>query len=877
MKERAWVWSWIVVMCSAGLLLVGCSDGRDPATSGPEREAVSSDAAAPADLSSEVVQHVPVPPSPELEVDPQSEFAGSQSCQPCHQRFYELWSTSNHGLAMTHFTEEFAQKNLPPQTAPVTIGGTQFRFAMHNGRGVVEEWPVDASDAERELHEIHYAMGGKNIFYFLTPQERGQLQVLPVAYDLRRKEWYDTTASMVRHHPSIADDPLEWQHRRLTFNTSCFSCHVSQLEKNYYLSEDSYQTRWLETGINCETCHGASQKHCEEMAKLRPGDPVPEDIFLVKTGPDDFTHAQTDSMCAPCHAKMHPLTAAFPPGELFFDHYDMATLEDPDFHPDGRDLGENYTYTLYRISECAQSGQMDCMTCHTSSGRLRAKPLERANLCLPCHQEIVDAPEAHAFHKTPKTLAEAGIGEGAWPMPLPDCISCHMPKTEFARMVRHDHSMVSPSPSCDMEFQSPNACNLCHTDQDAQWSDDWVRKWYPRDYQQPLLERARLIAQARKQDWGQGNRMLEFVAQPDNNEVFRASLLRLMGGGLSHSDKWDVYARLVADPSPLVRSAATAGLGNSYSPEYREALLRAAQDDYRAVRVQAGFALSRFDLADLNGTDRRHATEAMAEFESAMQVRPDDSMSHYNLGLLYQNQGREQEAEREYATAVKLWPENVVAMINLSMLYAQQAAAFSEQAGFLMRLGRADEAATYEAQGQMRIQKAEEQLEQAIRADAESAEAHFNLGLLYAETDRPKLAERALRTAVKVGPSFPDPLYNLAILARQAGRKGEAEHYLQEALKLRPDDPKFLYTQAFFLREDGRGDEAAELLRHSIEVAPDALDAYTLLAAMKADAGELDAAVALYDAALAHAQRPDQRQALEMQRAALLERTPRQP
>src|SRR5690606_12422372 len=139
------------------------------------------------------------------------------------------------------------------------------------------------------------------------------------------------------------------------------------------------------------------------------------------------------------------------------------------------------------------------------------------------------------------------------------------------------------------------------------------RKWYPRDYQQPLLERARLIAQARKQDWGQGNRMLEFVAQPDNNEVFRASLLRLMGGGLSHSDKWDVYARLVADPSPLVRSAATAGLGNSYSPEYREALLLAAQDDYRAVRVQAGFALSRFDLADLNGIERRHATEAMAE------------------------------------------------------------------------------------------------------------------------------------------------------------------------------------------------------------------------------------------------------------------------
>jgi len=38
-----------------------------------------------------------------------------------------------------------------------------------------------------------------------------------------------------------------------------------------------------------------------------------------------------------------PLTAGYRTPERFFDHFDLVTLENPDFYPDGRDLGENYT------------------------------------------------------------------------------------------------------------------------------------------------------------------------------------------------------------------------------------------------------------------------------------------------------------------------------------------------------------------------------------------------------------------------------------------------------------------------------------------------------------------------------------------------------
>jgi len=49
-------------------------------------------------------------------------YAGSQSCIECHGKFYQLWSTSRHGLAMQPYTLEFARSNLTPQAKDLVIG-----------------------------------------------------------------------------------------------------------------------------------------------------------------------------------------------------------------------------------------------------------------------------------------------------------------------------------------------------------------------------------------------------------------------------------------------------------------------------------------------------------------------------------------------------------------------------------------------------------------------------------------------------------------------------------------------------------------------------------------------------------------------------------
>ena len=136
----------------------------------------------------------------------------------------------------------------------------------------------------QKKYKIEHALGGKNVYYFLTPFPRGRLQTLPLAYDVKKKEWFDTAASGIRHFPGTErDQPVSWLDPGYTFNTSCYSCHVSQLTMHYELKTDTYETTWAEPGINCETCHGPSEEH----NRVLPGGPQRDRAQGPQDHPDE--------------------------------------------------------------------------------------------------------------------------------------------------------------------------------------------------------------------------------------------------------------------------------------------------------------------------------------------------------------------------------------------------------------------------------------------------------------------------------------------------------------------------------------------------------------------------------------------------------------
>ncbi|MGD8867021.1 MAG: tetratricopeptide repeat protein [Gemmatimonadales bacterium] len=726
-------------------------------------------------------------------------YTGSQSCRECHERFYQLWAPSHHGLAMQPFTAEFAQAELAATEEEFIIDGYGYGLDVDAEGG----WLLERGSDDTRRYRVRYALGGKNVYYFLAQTERGRLQVIPLGFDVREGSWFDATGSMVRHFGDREDEPLHWTDRLLTFNTSCHGCHVSQLSTNYDPETDSYRTTWAEPGINCETCHGPADEHIRVFREAPEGS-APKDTAIIRM--KTFTVEQTNSACGVCHAKGYSLVAAYEPGDRFFDSYALVALEHPDYYPDGRDLGENYTYTSWLASRCVKTGQLDCLHCHTSSGRFRFADDPNA-ACLPCHAERVAKASDHSHHPEGSQSSQ--------------CIACHMPKTSFARMERSDHSMLAPTPAATREFGSPNACNLCHADRDAAWADRWVREWRERDYQAPVLRRARLIDAARREDWSQLPQMLDYLTSGTESEVYAASLIRLLRS-CEDGSKWPAIIGSLDSPSPLVRAAAADALIGNLTPETVPLLLKAVRDDYRLVRLRAASSLASVPREMIPVESQPDVDAADAELITSLEARPDDWASHYDLGNFYLNRREFDRAIAAYERAFELEPRATVSMVNAAVAYE-----LSDQPD-----------------------KAMESLLRVLEVEPGNPAANLQLGLLLGEAGRDTQAEAAFHAVLAVDTASHEAAYNLCVLLA-ADRLDEAIRWCRKAAELRPDEPRYSYTVAYYLRARGDTAEATARLRQLIADHRAFADAHILLADIYAEGGEPDMAESILAETLA--------------------------
>jgi len=744
-----------------------------------------------------------------LDFTDQGEYVGSPSCLACHERFYELWSTSHHGKAMQAFSGAFA-RTLVPMEEGLEIGGTKFIVELNASGGILHE---TAPDGARKTYPVLHALGGKNVYFFLVPLEKGKLQTAPLAYNVHTKVWYDSTGSMIRHFNSgLIDEALEWTDRQLTFNTGCHDCHISQLRKNYDPETDSYRTTWAEPGINCEVCHGPAEAHIKAAEEAEANGEELTDLKLI-TFHGDLNATQRDATCAPCHAKMTPLTRDFTPGELFFNHYDLTSYEDPDFHPDGRDLGENYTQTGWMANPCANSGQLECIHCHTSSGRFRFadKPNQA---CLPCHEKRVGSILKHSHHAATNNVT---------------CVDCHMPKTAQAHMHRSDHTFRPPSPAASLEFGSPNACNLCHHNpeaitgdffghkkEDMEWADKQVKEWFGKDSGAGILELGRVVLACRNGDWDKLPEILVYLESPACDQAARVAILRLLIN-CPYPEKWTTVRKQLDSESEWVRSTAAASLQYDISPETTQLLLKAATDGFRTVRIRAASSLIARDLSGYSEDERKAFDEAHAEYWNSLVIWPDRWSTHYNQGIYFDRLGEPQKSLAAYDKSMELRDDIIQPMINASMVHA--------------RAGNSTNA--YEL------------LRKALEVEPESPAVNFNLALLEAEFGQEEACEKYLRAALKTDPQMAQAAYNLGVLLRQQNKE-EGFKWLEEAAKLVPENWDYLSSRLYFLNQANRAAEIEAALKVAIASDRAAPEAYFTLAGNYQRESRLAEAIEIY-------------------------------
>ena len=130
-------------------------------------------------------------------------------------------------------------------------------------------------------------------------------------------------------------------------------------------------------------------------------------------------------------------------------------------------------------------------------------------------------------------------------------------------------------------------------------------------------------------------------------------------------------------------------------------------------------------------------------------------------------------------------------------------------------------------------------LDKALGADTTRGEAHFLLGVAYAQLGKTADAIRALEQAVRIDSGRPDRLRALAQAYERAGRDpATIDRLYQRALSLQPALAWLRADYADYLQGHGRRDEAMTAYRAALAEQPSLSTGWFNLGAVLAESGQ---------------------------------------
>ncbi len=356
-------------------------------------------------------------------------------------------------------------------------------------------------------------------------------------------------------------------------------------------------------------------------------------------------------MCAQCHARRGQIAEGYLPGKSFLDYYRPALLTSPLYHADGQQRDEVYIWGSFLQSKMYASG-VTCSDCHDPhSGKLRA---EGNTVCASCHSAgKYDAP-AHHRHKS----GSAGAA----------CAACHMPTTTYMVVdPRHDHSLRVPRPDLSLQLGTPNACNGCHANRDAQWAAAQVKQWYGRE-PQGYQRFAGAFAATNAGAMDAPAQLRAIAADASYPAIARATALAQLNASDSQRGL-ETIAEGLRDRNPLLRLAALQSLAGA-SPAARLSLAAPLLGDpLKAIRIEAVSVLAPVPPDQFNAAQRVAFERAGAEYVASQRYNADRAEARVNLATFYANRGDAAKAETEFKAALGLDPQFIPAYVNLADLY----------------------------------------------------------------------------------------------------------------------------------------------------------------------------------------------------------------
>jgi tetratricopeptide (TPR) repeat protein len=690
---------------------------------------------------------------------------GGERCKSCHQPEYNLWKGSHHDHAMEAADEASVLGDF--NDTVFQHHGISSRFYRREGKYFVH---TRGPEGKMGDFEISHTFGWFPLQQYLVPFPGGRLQCLPIAWDSRDKRWFHLTPE----DPPDPKDWLYWTNAAQNWNGMCAECHSTNLKKNYDIAGDRYHTTWTDIDVGCEACHGPGSRHVQwaelpEMA--RP--PVENFDLAVKTS--RLGSRALVELCAPCHSRRAILGDYTHAEPDLLDSMLPSLLDRDLYFADGQILEEVYVYGSFTQSKMYHR-DVRCSDCHNVHSIKIHK--EGNALCLQCHRAAEYDTKAHHFHKQKgekgETVGSADgkvryeVGSGA------ECIQCHMPGRYYMGVdYRLDHSFRIPRPDLSLAIGSPNACNRCHLDKTARWSEEAITKWYGPG-RRPHY--GTVLAAGRRREDGARENLVRLAGDPLYPVLVRCTAMSLLGAYPPGADIDRLLALALADPEALVRRMALEHL-NPVDPRRRVVLHGPLlYDPVKAVRIQAAAMLAGESSRGLPPDQQAVFQSALKEYTAAMEYSGDFVFGRFNLGNLEDALNRPEAAIAHYRAAIRIDDQSYPAKVNLAMLYG--------------RLGRRDEAETL--------------LREVVAAHPQVHDASYSLGLLLAEGQKPTEAAVYLGKAAAGFPDRGRVHYNYGLLLQTLTRDAEAERALQRAHTLEPKNKDFLIALATFYLKRGR-------------------------------------------------------------------------
>ncbi|MGI5864135.1 MAG: adventurous gliding motility TPR repeat lipoprotein GltE [Myxococcales bacterium] len=239
------------------------------------------------------------------------------------------------------------------------------------------------------------------------------------------------------------------------------------------------------------------------------------------------------------------------------------------------------------------------------------------------------------------------------------------------------------------------------------------------------------------------------------------------------------------------------------------------------VEADDRFAEAYYNLGVIYERQRK-PEEAKLAYQTALQKKPSLKQAAENLAVMYQNEGRHADAVALYQEILRIYPEDGAARARMAALYRE--AGDHQRAMSLAR--------------------------EALMRERDNLTAHKVMMRCYLGRNNLNMARLVALRATRLQASDPELHYTMGLISEREGNEAEAIAHFQRAVKERDD---FLAARVRIAEIASRHQDwstAGEQYRKIVEYEPNNHGARVNLGVAYKGLGEIDKAMAEYDAAI---------------------------